>query len=106
MLTNLVDPTWPIQSSIRANGKESGFYTELTFLKSIQNLDVFSGFGNRIHGEAQLEEEGDAMLFWSIKEASAVKCFSLSGAMRSNCCLIGCSLHLQHQAHAYVHPAR
>ena len=48
------------------DGYESGFVKLLTLRRSVQNLGVLSGFGTVKHGDAQLDDDGTAMLFSSI----------------------------------------
>lgn len=60
---NLADPTLSTQSSMRGRGNESSLVTLFTFLRSVQNLDVRSGFGISRQGELHALELGMAKPF-------------------------------------------
>lgn len=68
--TNLADPTLYTQLLMRGKGKESNFVTELTFLMSVQNSCVFSGFETNTQGDTQLDVDGMNMLFRSMYSTS------------------------------------
>lgn len=47
LLTNLAEPTWASQCPLHGRGKESGFVTVSTSLKSVHGLKVLSFFSKK-----------------------------------------------------------